>query len=174
MINIKERILQASSDNRKFCLMMVDFNKFDTDKYFAGDKEYVFYEVMGFSTTNKQQDNNLSIKVNKDELLDVCNLFVSEFMRGKKVSFTCMKRHRYSRTMAPYKKCKKLDMTLMEFSEYAFGMMDWSQMQHFQFSLSTKGYGLYGFVHGYQALSEFVENLALNLSDSKVKLKVRQ
>lgn len=172
MISIKDKILKASSEGSKFCLMMVDFNKFDTDKYFAREDDYISNEIICFSSVENEQVDNMNVKVNREELLGACNLFIEKFMQGKKVSFICMRKHRHNKDrMSSYKKCKRNRITLMDFSKTAYDMGDWAQMQHFQFKLSKGRYQLCGFVHGFFALGELTKNMAMNLPRSKVKIK---
>lgn len=173
-LNIKDKILQVSSEKYRYCLLKVDFNHFDVQKYFAKEQNYLSYEIVGFSAKKKSINENLDIKVNKEELLEVCGLFADKFMSGEKVWFQCVRIHEYNKKdISSYKKCKEVDMSLMDFSVWMNHVLDCSQTQHFQFSLASKKSELCGFVHGFEGLSEFTENLALNLGDSKVKLKIK-
>lgn len=172
-LNVKDKILQASNENCKYCLLKVDYNQFERYKYFARDKEYLSYEIIDFSV-KKKSNTGLAIKVNKDELLDICSLFINKFISGENVWFKCIRKHEYNRTkMSPYRNCDKVDMSLMNFSKRMNDVMDCSQTQHFQFSLSSKKHELCGFVHGFEALSELTKNMALNLDNSKVRLKIK-
>lgn len=174
MISITDRILKANNEGSKYCLMMVDFNKFNSEKYFAKEDDYVSNEVVDFVTTKTQSLNILPIKLSYDEVLQACNLFVSKFMRIGKVTFVCMKKHRHNKdVMSSYKKCRKTNMTLEDIYEEAFDMIDWSQMQHFQFSLTSGKYELCGFVHGYHALGDLTKGIALNLGNRKIKIKTK-
>lgn len=173
-LSIQDKILQVSSEKYNYCLLKVDFNHFDKYKYFAKEKDYLSYEIVGFSTKKKANNEILDTKVNKEELLAVCGLFVDKFMNGEKVWFKCIIKHNYNKKdMVSYRSCEKVDMSLMEFSKRMNDVMDCSQTQHFQFSLTSKKSELCGFVHGFEALSEFSENMALKLGNSKVKLKIK-
>lgn len=166
-INIKDKILQTRKEKHKYCLLKVDYNQF----CWNGNA----YIVNEFSNSYKRNmNNNVQMKVTRQELLDLCNLFVSRFMNGKDVNFFVLKNLLYEDgRILSYKECKDTNMSLFDFSNRMNDIHDCNETQHFQFKVSSKKSELCGFIHGVESLSEFSKNMALNLDKSKVKLKIK-
>lgn len=169
-LSIKDRILQASCDDSKYCLLRVDFNRVCYTKRGWPCE----HEIVDFSTKRRGKCDGLSVKVNKEDLLDVCNLFINKFLNGEEVQFRCIRNDFYDYgKLVSFRECEERNYSLIDFSKRVSHIMDCSQTQHFQFSLISKRSELCGFVHGYEALSELTKNMVSNLTDSRIKVKIK-
>lgn len=177
MLSIRDKILEVSKEKYRYCLLRIDFNK-----YIWGDW-YYGHEIVNFRVDGRDVNGTSNVRVNRDELLKVSNLFVKKLINSNDIQFMCIANSDYKNGFISYGECNSIEMTPMNFLKNVNSAVDgvrqnnsgvdFDSMPHFQFKLLGKKSELCGFVHGYDNLCELTKNIVSNLDYRRIKVKIK-